>query len=132
MSPSDSAPAPSAHPPADVLLVEDNYLIALDTEEMLKEIGVTEVRTAGSVDEALTMIEARAPEFCLLDVNLGETKSFAVADRLAELGVRFAFATGYGDNAVIPDHLACQIVSKPFTLQTLRQAFALAPETEEG
>jgi DNA-binding NtrC family response regulator len=132
MSPSDSAPAPVARPPADVLLVEDNYLIALDTEEMLREIGVADVRTAGSVEEALSMIAAKAPDFCLLDVNLGETKSFAVADRLAELGVKFAFATGYGDNAAIPDHLACQIVSKPFTVQTLRQAFALTPEPEAG
>lgn len=126
MSFSDSAPA--TRPPADVLLVEDNYLIALDTEEMLKELGVAEVRTAGNIEEALGMIDAKAPEFCLLDVNLGDTKSFAVAERLAELGVRFAFVTGYGESAAIPHHLSGIIVSKPFTMQTLLQAFTPAPE----
>lgn len=130
MSFSDSAPA--AHPPTDVLLVEDNYLIALDTEEMLKELGVADVRTAGNIEEALGMIAAKAPDFCLLDVNLGETKSFAVAERLAELGVRFAFVTGYGESAAIPRHLSGIIVSKPFTTQTLQQAFTPAPEPEKS
>ena len=122
MGPSNSAPELTPRLPSDVLIVEDNYLIALDTEEMLTELGVASVRTAGSVEAALEMIAERPPEFCLLDVNLGQDKGFEVAERLAALGVRFAFATGYGERGGFPPHFSeAAIVSKPYTLETLRQ-----------
>lgn len=123
MGPSDSAPElTTPRPPANVLIVEDNFLIALDTQEMLTELGVASVRTAGTVEEALEMIAAQVPDFCLLDINLGEHKSFDVAERLAALGVRFAFATGYGERDAFPVHFAAAIVSKPYTIDSLRQA----------
>lgn len=127
MGNSDIQPEPLLRLPAHVLVVEDNYLIALDTEEMLAELGVARVRCAQSVEEALDLIAGEVPEFCLLDVNLGSEKSFEVAERLAALGVPFAFATGYGESDTFPDHFAAAaIVSKPYTLDTLRQALARA------
>ncbi len=125
MGTSDSEPELTPRPPKDVLIVEDNFLIALDTQEMLTELGVTSVRTAGTVEEALEMIAAQVPDFCLLDVNLGQEKSFDVAERLFALGVRFAFATGYGERDAFPVHFAdAAIVSKPYTIDRLRQAIA--------
>jgi CheY-like chemotaxis protein len=122
MGPSEFAPELSPRVPSDVLIVEDNFLIALDTQEMLEELGVASVRTAGSVEAALEMIAAQVPDFCLLDVNLGPGKGFEVAERLAALGVRFAFATGYGDRDAFPIHFAdAAIVSKPYTIAALRQ-----------
>lgn len=127
MGPSDTAPELTPRPPADVLIVEDNFLIALDTQEMLTELGVASVRTAGTVEEALEMIAAQVPDFCLLDINLGQEKSFGVAERLFALGVRFAFATGYGERDAFPAHFAdAAIVSKPYTIDTLRQTIVYA------
>jgi CheY-like chemotaxis protein len=122
MGPSESAPELTPPVPSEVLVVEDNFLIALDTQEMLMELGVARVRTADTVATALDLIAAQVPDFCLLDVNLGAEKGFEVAERLAALGVRFAFATGYGDKEAFPVHFAdAAIVSKPYTLETLRQ-----------
>ena len=59
------------------------------------------VRTAGSVAQALMMIEERAPDFALLDVGLVREKSFAIAERLAALKIPFVFVTGYGADRVI-------------------------------
>ncbi|HLZ01471.1 MAG TPA: response regulator [Bradyrhizobium sp.] len=84
--------------PNDVLIVEDDPLIALDFEDTIRGFGVKTVRCAVSVAHALIMIEERAPDFALLDVGLIGEKSFGVADRLAALGIPFAFVTGYGAN----------------------------------
>jgi DNA-binding NtrC family response regulator len=120
---------PTLARPTDVLIVEDNYIIALDTEDMLQELGIETVRTANSISQALAMIDERVPGYAFVDVNLGDEKSFAVAQKLSELGVPFAFATGYGSSEDFPPHfMAMPIVAKPFSLARLR--FALFNEEE--
>jgi CheY-like chemotaxis protein len=88
--------------PSDVLIVEDDPIIALDFEDTLLGFGVKTVRTAASVAKALALIDERPPEFALLDVGLIREKSFAVAERLTALKIPFAFVTGYGADARLP------------------------------
>ena len=92
--------------PGDVLIVEDDPIIALDFEETVLGFGVKIVRTAGNVTRALELIEQRAPDFALLDIGLLREKSFAVAERLEALGIPFAFISGYGADASLPAALA--------------------------
>jgi CheY-like chemotaxis protein len=117
-------PVPPRRPmPSNVLLVEDNFIIALDTEDMLRQLGVENVRSASSLGQALDLIATEPPDFALLDVNLGEEKCFEVAERLRDLGVPFAFATGYGDNHALPAQFAdTQIVPKPYNSDQLERA----------
>ena len=82
--------------PDDVLIVEDDPIIALGFEDTILGFGVKTVRTASSVARALEMIADRAPDFALLDVGLVREKSFAIAERLEALKIPFAFVTGYG------------------------------------
>jgi CheY-like chemotaxis protein len=86
--------------PKDVLIVEDDPIIALDFEDTILGFGVKAVRSAGSVAHALMMIEERVPDFALLDVGLVREKSFEVAERLQILKIPFAFVTGYGGDRV--------------------------------
>jgi CheY-like chemotaxis protein len=88
--------------PRDVLIVEDDPIIALDFEDTILGFGVATVRTASSVARALDMIAERAPDFALLDVGLIREKSFAIAERLDALKIPFVFVTGYGADARIP------------------------------
>jgi ActR/RegA family two-component response regulator len=85
--------------PRDILIVEDDLILALDMQEAALRLGVAVARTASSVAEALDMVAARAPDFALLNVNLGSESSFAIAERLDALNVRFGFVTGYGAHA---------------------------------
>ena len=94
--------------PADVLLVEDDPIIALDADETMLALGVARVRTAARVSEALQMIDERQPDFALLDIGLRGETSFEVAERLAALGIPFAFATGYSNDLPIPRAFAQQ------------------------
>ena len=57
--------------PNDVLIVEDDPIIALGFEDMILGFGVKTVRTAGSVARALDMIADRAPQFCAARCRAG-------------------------------------------------------------
>lgn len=106
--------------PNDVLIVEDDPIIALDFEDTLLGFGVKSVRTAANVAKALDMIADRLPEFALLDVSLIREKSFAVAERLEALKIPFAFVTGYGADARLPAALACKArLGKPYSTDAL-------------
>jgi len=94
--------------PADVLVVEDDPIIALDFEDTILGFGVKTVRIAANVARALDLIADRQPEFALLDVGLIREKSFAVAERLEALKIPFAFVTGYGADARLPADLAAK------------------------
>ena len=88
--------------PGDVLIVEDDPIIALDFEDTILGFGVKAVRTAANVARALEMIADRAPDFALLDVGLVREKSFAIAERLEALKIPFVFVTGYGADVRLP------------------------------
>ncbi|MEO8319229.1 MAG: response regulator [Bradyrhizobium sp.] len=107
--------------PGDVLIVEDDPIIALDFEDTLLGFGVKTVRTAPSVARALALIEQRPPEFGLLDVGLIREKSFAVAERLQALKIPFAFVTGYSGDARLPAEFAKRPrLPKPYSTDALR------------
>jgi light-regulated signal transduction histidine kinase (bacteriophytochrome)/CheY-like chemotaxis protein len=97
----------------DLLLVEDSLIIALDAEDILVRLGARNVATAATVDSALDQIAMSKPGVAILDINLGDRTSFAIADRLLDLDVPFLFATGYGEQAQIPqDHRGRIVVQK--------------------
>jgi CheY-like chemotaxis protein len=105
--------------PADVLIVEDDPIIALDFEDTILNLGVKSVRSAGNVATALDLIAARAPEFALLDIGLARENSFAVAERLAALKIPFAFVTGYGADKVPPAFADRPRLPKPCSSEAL-------------
>ena len=109
--------------PTDVLIVEDDPIIALDFEDTVLGFGVTRVRTAGSVATALEMIGGHVPDFALLDVGLVREKSFAVAERLRALQIPFVFVTGYGADVGLPAAFAdWPRLSKPCSSEALQAA----------
>jgi len=114
-------PAPRDGMPDDVLVIEDDPIIALDFEDTLLGFGVKTVRTAANVAKALELIVLRPPEFALLDVNLIREKSFAVAERLEALKIPFAFVTGYGADTLLPAAFASKPrLPKPYSTDALR------------
>ena len=116
---------------ANALLVEDSLIIALDAEDILKRLGAAHVATGATVEGALDTIRAARPTFALLDINLGDQTSYAVADRLAELGIPFLFATGYGEQADLPrEHRRRRVIQKPYTLENVARALAELMQSE--
>ena len=113
----------------NVLLVEDNVIIAMDAEEAILESGVKTVRVASGVNQAISMIEKKAPDIALLDFNLGDETSEPIAARLRELGVPFYFATGYGDMVDKNGKKgALGVLQKPIAKEDLQSALGLGKD----
>ncbi|MGU3495636.1 HWE histidine kinase domain-containing protein [Xanthobacteraceae bacterium A53D] len=107
----------------DVLLVEDQLLIAMDVEAMLLTHGVGMVETAGSSAEAIRKLVQFHPDAAVLDVNLGTGTSVPVAHELRRRGIPFVFASGYADLSMIPPELAdVPLARKPYDADALGQA----------
>jgi CheY-like chemotaxis protein len=117
------ATAPLISLPDDVLIVEDDPLIALDFEDRLLSFGVKSVRSAANVAKALELIADRPPTFALLDVVLVREKTFAVAERLNALEIPYVFVTGYGADVRLPAGLADKPrLTKPCSSEELEMA----------
>ena len=99
----ETANGDAAHSLVDqrVLVVEDEALVALMVEDLLTDFGCQISGSFGAVDEALDYLKnAAVPppalDGAVLDVNIGGTMVFPVAERLRAAGIPFVFATGYG------------------------------------
>jgi light-regulated signal transduction histidine kinase (bacteriophytochrome) len=116
----------------NVLLVEDSMIIALDGEDALRELGASAVGTAPTVRDALRLIDQQVFAFALLDFNLGIDTSAAIADRLTELAVPFAFATGYGEGIGVDRWPGVPVINKPYGLKELRAAICQSQAKLQG
>ncbi len=101
------------------LVVEDNALIALDAEHMLRELGFQPIEIAGNLDQAgRLLLQYPDLKFVLLDVNLAEETSFPFAQHLQQRNIPFAFASGYGDQMRLPPDLTnARMLSKPYRFE---------------
>lgn len=121
-----AAPAAGQQRPENVLVVEDSMIIALDTEENLKRLGVPVVRVESGVAGALKAIAEEPPDFAILDFNLGSESSAPIAAALRERGVRFVLATGYSELANDADTLGAEgVLRKPYGRAELESALGL-------
>ncbi|TIV23485.1 MAG: response regulator, partial [Mesorhizobium sp.] len=65
-----------------VLIVEDEFLIAMDLQSMLERRGWRVIGPVGSVAAAFRLLERERPAVALLDVNLGNELVTPVAEQL--------------------------------------------------
>lgn len=105
-----------------VLVVEDNYLLAMDVCEWLQAAGAEIVGPAPNAQEACRLLEDRAVDSAVVDINLGQGASYHVASRLTERNVPFIFATGYDCAAVPAEYQGVARLEKPFAGRDLVQA----------
>lgn len=115
-----------------ILLVEDEILVALVLEDSIEGLGHEIVATAGTVQHALDIVKQKRLDLAILDVNVAGQHVFPVADLLAERGIPFCFATGYGKRGLKAPYQDCPVLMKPFTERQLAEMiariFAPAPE----
>jgi light-regulated signal transduction histidine kinase (bacteriophytochrome) len=115
----------AASHPGRVLVVEDSIIIALDTEENLKRLGVGDVQLESSVTGALAAIADSPPDFAIIDFNLGGESSEPIADALRAAGVRFVLATGYAEGAGSFERLgAAAVLRKPYGMTEIERLLA--------
>jgi DNA-binding response OmpR family regulator len=112
-----------------VLLVEDEFLIALDLEWLLERHGWLVLGPAASVAAALRLLERgeEPPDAALLDVNLRGELVTPVAERLRALGIPFVLASAYERvDLGVPALAGVVNVGKPTDARRLLAALARA------
>lgn len=107
-----------------VLVVEDESLVAMHVEDLLGQLGSRILGVVATVEEGVQMASHPELALALLDINLGGTKGFAVAEVLDRRGVPFVLMSG--DSAVPPQWRGRPVVQKPFELEQLRRAMLRA------
>lgn len=105
-----------------ILVVEDEPMIALLMEELLADLGHEVAAMAMRLAEALEIARGVEIDLAILDVNLAGTASFPVADVLAERGVPYLFATGYGSGGIGPPYSERIVLHKPVRRADLDRA----------
>lgn len=118
-----------AQPSAQVLVIEDEPIIALDIAGILKDMGHDVIGVAATSDQAVALAQARNPSLVLADVQLedGSTGIEAATKILEMLSVPIVFVTAYPERLLTGERIEpAFLVSKPFEPQTLEVAVSQA------
>lgn len=118
----DPTLSPSLRP--RVLVAEDEAMISITLGHMLEALGCQLVGPATSLDEALAVVRAGEIDCALVNGNLRNEATFALADLLNEMCVPFALCTGYGDAAIREGDKRGPVLHKPFTQPDLARVLA--------
>jgi CheY-like chemotaxis protein len=96
-----------------ILIVEDEPLVAKLLEDFVVELGFDVVGPALRLEAAVELVDSETVDAAILDVNLGNCRSYPLAERLMAANIPFAFATGYGAHGFdTPEHVP--LIRKPF------------------
>lgn len=123
-------PTPKGAPPIlqlrRVLVVEDDPILAMATEDALREGGVEHVDIRPTTEGALEALRQEMPDAIVLDVHLSDRDDgWAIAELVESLGEnspRIVFSTGAPQD--IPPHIAelGSVLTKPYASETLLAA----------
>lgn len=110
-----------------ILIVEDEYLIAMSLQDALENAGSVIVGPVPSVDKALQTIQSEAQiDAAVLDVNLGGVLAYPVADLLVARKIPFVFTSGYEDNDLRSRYSQVKNCPKPYLIRAMEEALASA------
>jgi CheY-like chemotaxis protein len=106
----------------DVLIIEDEPIIAMDLEELVQSCGHRVVGVAASETEAIAIAKRTRPGLILADINLGlgGDGTSAVSKILASHYAPVIFVTAYPERLLTGDAIEpAFVITKPFEPLTL-------------
>lgn len=105
-----------------ILVIEDEFLIALDIASTLKQAGAQQVQLAASVEAALGLLELDGWDAAVSDANLQGEGIDAIVETLLAKRIPFLILTGYGRAALPRSALGAPVMMKPFSPPALTAA----------
>jgi len=116
-----------------ILLLEDEYLIALDAEDILTSFGVKQIRIVNTLAGAAEAAENGGVDLAILDLNINGEMSLDVAQLFRKRGTPIVFASGYE----LRDRIMSELeqggvyLRKPYTSESLKEALHMALESAD-
>jgi CheY-like chemotaxis protein len=114
---------------SDVMIIEDQSMIALDLSNIVEDLGHRVVHIAATRDEAVAAVEEQKPSLILADVQLADDSSGidAVNDILKDTNVPVIFVTAYPERLLRDMHnKPAFVVTKPFMPEAIKLAVSQA------
>jgi len=110
-----------------VLVLEDEYLIAMDVEQLCRDHGAEDAVLIRDLDGIEDAIAGQRFDVAVVDAMLGSRSTLDFARKLQDRNVPFIFATGYGDAAErFADFPGVPTIDKPFSGKDLIEAISQA------
>jgi CheY-like chemotaxis protein len=113
----------------DVLIIEDEPIIALDIETMVEELGHTVTGVARTHREAIALVGKKRPGLVLADIQLADGSSGldAVNEILSSIDVPVIFITAYPERLLTGDRPEpAFLITKPFQPEAVKAAISQA------
>lgn len=104
---------PLAASKPNILVVEDNFLIATEVCDIVRNSGFDVVGPAARPAKGLALLGERSVDGAIVDVDLDGTPSFRICEELERRHVPFVFLTGYERNVIPPAFCRAPVLSKP-------------------
>jgi CheY-like chemotaxis protein len=108
-----------------ILIVEDTLMLAEMLTDQLEDCGCHVVGPAAHLKRGMVLAQNEKLDGALLDVNLNGERCFPIAEVLSARSIPFAFLTGYGDAAILPNFRHIPRLAKPYSsadLETLLES----------
>jgi CheY-like chemotaxis protein len=115
----EGAPVPSG---SRVLLVEDEFFVAIDVEDTLQSLGCETIGPFARLEVATEAARNERFEVAILDINLDGSPVFPLADELADRGIPFLFLTGYAAADLPEAYRTRPRLQKPFDRAAVARA----------
>ncbi|HVB89737.1 MAG TPA: hypothetical protein VND97_06005 [Beijerinckiaceae bacterium] len=106
----------------EVLVVEDETLLALEIADILASCASCEVLTSTTIEQARKAIE-RPLVFAVLDIQVIGGRTFELAETLRQRGVPLLFLSGRAATEIPASLKEAPYLEKPFAQQDLKKAF---------
>ena len=122
-----------AEPPARILVVEDDFLVATEIEIALSDAGFDVAGIAATADEAIELAQSQRPALVVMDVRLGGERDgiHAATEIFRRLGIRCIFATALYDQDWLErarSAMPLGWLAKPYSMASLVKAVHRALE----
>lgn len=114
----EAAEAISRQVTTDILIIEDEPLIAMDIESMVEELGHRIVGIARTHDEAMALFRQKQPGMVLADIQLADGSSGldAVNEMLGSASIPVIFITAFPERLLTGERPEpAFLVTKPFS-----------------
>lgn len=128
--------ADNGPPRVRILAVEDEFLLSVVLQEDLRAAGYAVVGPFGTLAQAQDALRRESFDFAVLDINLGGTMVYPLAEELQARGTPFLFLTGYA-RTDMPERFAnVPRLSKPYDsrvlLREIERSLAARAQTPPG
>jgi DNA-binding response OmpR family regulator len=115
----------------NILLVEDDELVAMAVEDVLIYAQAASVEVVGSVKRALEALARGQFDVAIVDISLRGEASWPVAQELRRRAVPYLTVTGYGD--MLDNELVTKLLPKPYSMEGLLKAVSeLLPDATDA